>query len=221
MTGAGLATRATLFPYAILLVGVAVVLARRREVSLRSAALALALPVAPLVPWFVFNLHHYDALTGAGVARDMQEPVLNPTHHHYGVGELPGRSRALLNGVLAEEWFSQFLSSGKRAARDVFGLLFIGVPVALALWPRRVPARAVALLALPLAIGVVWMNVSTIAADWDFMIPRYLYPMLPAFGLFAAVALRRPRAMLVYSAAASLALVVVWAHLASVRPFAP
>jgi uncharacterized membrane protein len=208
------------FPYALLLVGVAVVLVRRGAVSLRLAALALALPLVLLAPWFAFNLHHYDALTATEVARDMQEHVVNPTGHEFTAGELPGRSRSLLNGVLAEEWWSEFLSAGKRTARDVFGLLFLALPVGLAVW-RRVPPRAVALLALPLAIGVVWANVATIAANWNFIYPRYLYAALPAFGLFAAVALRRPRAMLAYSAAASLVLVIVWAHLASVRPFAP
>jgi hypothetical protein len=48
-----------------------------------------------------------------------------------------------------------------------------------------------------------------------------VYPTLTGFGLFAALALRRPRAMLAYSAAASLTLVVVWIHLAGVRPFVP
>lgn len=227
LTGVGLLTRLTLVSLLPVLVGAAVVYLRRRPERRRVAIslAAVALPLLLLAPWFAFNLHHYDALTASELVRDMQEPVLNPEGVNYGFADLPDRHRTLLQGVLAEEWWSEFLPGRNRAIRDVLGLIFLIVPLALyTRLPKPTRLRAFALLVVPLLLSVLVIDVQLIAANWNSFYPRYLYPFLPAFALFAALGLRRvagDRGVLAVSGAMSLALSVLWVYLAGVRPFVP
>ena len=65
----------------------------------------------------------------------MQAPVLNPTGRDLGAGDLRALHGRLLGGVLAEEWWSEFLSPAKRRVRDAFWLLAVAVPLGLVLAP--------------------------------------------------------------------------------------
>ena len=93
--------------------------ARRRR---GAAALALALPALLLAPWVASNVDRYGAPTASALVREMQAPVLNPSGRDLGAGDLRALHGRLLGGVLAEEWWSEFLSPAKRrAARRVPG----------------------------------------------------------------------------------------------------
>ena len=226
LAGAGLLTRLTLAPLLALVVLVAALALRRSgRAMLGPAALAVALPVLMVLPWLAFNLHHYDALTGFEVVRDMQEPTLNPSGQDYGVSDLPDQHRVLLNGVLAEEWWVEFLRARNRAIRDVFAALFFAVPLGLALrLPRSVLAPAAALLVLPLVLSIAAIDLQLLALNWNSFYPRYLYPVLPAFALFAALGWRRAlgqRGLVIVAGLFSLPLALLWLHLTSVTPFTP
>jgi 4-amino-4-deoxy-L-arabinose transferase-like glycosyltransferase len=220
LTGAALLTKLTLLAFvpALAVVGVAFL----RERRLRAVAAAAALPAALVAPWLVFNLQHYDGLTGSTEVQRLMEPTLNPAGTDYGLGDLPGKHVALLNGVLPDEWWVEFLSSTKRRLRDVLVGLLIAVPL---LASVRIPAAerrpALALLLLPFVTGILLMSVSLLVDNWDAFYPRYLYGMLPGFAVFAALALRRAfgeRAMLWSSAALTALLLALWAHLSTVTP---
>jgi len=59
--------------------------------------------------------------------------------------------------------------------------------------------------------------------NWDFFLPRYLYPTIPGLMLLAAVSLGRlrggARALLVGAAVMTILLGAWWAYLATVEPF--
>jgi 4-amino-4-deoxy-L-arabinose transferase-like glycosyltransferase len=227
LVGLGLLTRLTLAYLVPAAVGVAIAGAVRgtRRFPWWALATAAAVPVALLVPWALFNLDHYHALTPTGAARHQQEAVVNPTGRRLGLSDLKTDASALLNGVLPDEWWVVFLSSAWRVARDVLVPAFLVVPVALGAWAPLRPGergRAWWLLAAPLLIGLLAMLASFAFANWNLFAPRYLHPELPGFALFGALALARlvPRVRVVAGAALAitLALLALWAHLATVTP---
>ena len=63
------------------------------------------------------------------------------------------------------------------------------------------------------------MSAGLLLGNWDFFYPRYLYGVLPAAGIAIGAALGR--AALPYAATATLFLLALWAHLATVTPFTP
>lgn len=215
LVGLGLLTRSTFAVFVPWLLWVA------RGHALRPALIAVVVPVVMLAPWLASNVDRYGALTGSAIVREMQEPFLNPSGRDYGVGDVFERAPALLNGVLAEEWWSEFLPAWKRRLRDVVMALLFAVPVGLALWRRRSGSSAREwLLAAPLGIGLVLMAAGLLVGNWDFFYPRYLYATLPAFGVFAALALPR-RAAPAAAATITVALAGLWAYLSTVVPFTP
>lgn len=220
LTGLAVLTKLTLLAFAPALALVCV--AFLREGRWRAVAGAVALPALMAAPWLAFNLRHYGALTGSAEMRDLVEPSLNPERRDYGLGDLPGRHVPLLNGVLPEEWWVEFLSSTKRRLRDVLVGLVIAVPLLASLRiPRGERGRAAAVLLLPLAAGIALMSVSLLAENWDAFQPRYLYGTLPGFAVLAALALRRAfgeRALVWSSAGLTALLLALWAHLAAVTP---
>lgn len=216
VVGLGLLTRLTFAAF----VPVLVLVALGGGFAPRVAVGALALPALLLAPWVVSNLDRYGSPTASGVVREMQEATLNPTGRDYGVADLPDRHRALLNGVLAEEWWSEFLSTPKRRVRDaVMAALFL-MPLALALRRRR-ELGARWLLGLPLLVGLVLMSAGMLAGNWDFFYPRYLHAALPAFAVLAAWAVARTRFALGAFGAVIAGLAGLWAYLSTVTPFVP
>ena len=130
------------------------------------------------------------------------DPVLNPDGRDYGAGDLPAKHVSLLNAVLPDEWWVEFLSTAKRRLRDAFAVLVLAVPVLAAM---RIPAAerrpALVVLLLPLVAGVLLMSVSLLVENYDAFYGRYLYGVLPGFAVFAALAaaarVRRARARVV------------------------
>lgn len=218
MLGLALLTRLELAVLAPLLLGVAWVLVRRGRVGAGPAAAAAALPAALLAPWLAWNLHRYGALTASDVAREMQEPVLNPEGRTYGASDLVDGGRRIISGALPEEWWVRYLSGAWRAARDVVAAVVILVPAGLALVrPPARAGRALAFLVAPLVLTVVALGVVLLASQFDLIKPRYLHPVLPAYALFVALAMRRwlsPRGIAAIAGVVTAAIVVLWLVLA-------
>jgi Dolichyl-phosphate-mannose-protein mannosyltransferase len=220
LTGAALLTKLTMLAFVPALAVVA--FAFLREGRRRAAAAAVALPGAILAPWVIFNLGEYGAPTGSDEVQALMEPTLNPNLVDYGPGDLPGKHVMLLNGVLPDEWWVEFLSTAKRRLRDALVGLVIALPLLAAL---RIPSaergRALAVLVLPLAAGIALMSVSLLAENWDAFYPRYLYGALPGFAVFAGLAVMRAlgeRVLLWSSGALTVLLLALWVHLSGVPP---
>ncbi len=212
LVGLGLLTRSTFVVVAPVLLWVA------RRYPWRTAVAALALPAVLLAPWVASNLDRYGAPTGSAIVREMQEPFLNPTDRDYGPGDVRERAGALLNAVVAEEWWVKFLPPLNRRLRDVAMALLFLVPLGLAVRRRREIDPRVWLLAAPLGLAVLVMAAGMLVGNWDFFYPRYAYSVLPAFAVFAAMTL--PARAAPYAAGGILlALAALWAHLATVTPF--
>lgn len=225
LLGLGLLTRLTLGYLVPVAIGVAVVGALRgpKRFPWWSLAAAAAIPVALLVPWGLFNLDHYNALTPAQAARDQQEPLVNPSGRTLTWHDFKLLSRALLNGVLPDEWWVVFLDNTWRVARDIIVPAFLVIPLVLGFWLRPGErGRAWGLLAAPMLIGLLAMVVSFVFANWNLFAPRYLHPELPGFALFGVLGFARlvPRVRVVAGAAVvvTVALLALWLHLSTVTP---
>ena len=220
LAGAALLTKLTLLAFLPTLAVAAVAFLRAGRV--RAVAAAAALPALMIAPWVALNLHNYGSPTGSGAVQELMDPVLNPSRRDYGAGDLAARHVSLLNAVLPDEWWVEFLSTAKRRLRDAFALLVLALPVLAAV---RIPVAerrpALVVLLLPLVAGVLLMSVSLLVENYDAFYGRYLYGALPGFGVLAALALRRAfgERALVWSAGGVTALLLaLWAHLATVTP---
>ena len=177
------AAKSTLIYLAPLALGVAVADWRRRRDTAGSVA-AAAIPALLLLPWLIFNLDHYDALTASSAARDQQAPVVNPLGLDYGTDDVLDRTGRLLKEVLPAEWWAQLDVPWVRVATLVlFGALF-GVALALAVapppgWSRR----PLWFFAVPVVCGYATLVVTMLAAQWPSFNLRYLYPVLPALAV--------------------------------------
>jgi 4-amino-4-deoxy-L-arabinose transferase-like glycosyltransferase len=220
LMGAALLTKLTLLAFVPALAVVCVAFLRAGRA--RAVAAAAALPALMIAPWIALNLHNYGSPTGSGAVQGLMDPVLNPSGRDYGPGNLPARHVALLNAVLPDEWWVEFLSTAKRRLRDAFALLVLALPVLAAV--RIPPAErrpALTVLLLPLVAGVLLMSVSLLVENYDAFYGRYLYGALPGFGVLAALAVRRAigeRALLWSAGGVTALLLVLWAHLATVTP---
>jgi hypothetical protein len=168
---------------------------RHRRRSPAAAVAALALPVILIAPWLIDNLHRYHALTAGAVVRQMQGSLFNPGDRSYDIVRLVHSSVSLLGGLLPEEWVAAaFVHTVHPLSEDLLHVLR-GALVALVLaplgaWLWRGPRRTWLLVA-PLAIGLVLMWLDTVVERMPFIEPRYVYPLLPAFGLACGIALTR------------------------------
>jgi hypothetical protein len=103
------------------------------------------------------------------------------------------------------------------ALRAALVVLVVGP---LVLWLVRGPRRTWLLVA-PLLLGLVVMQLQTLAVDFPFVQPRYLYALLPAFGIAAGLALVRSvgvRATAFAAGGVTLGVAGLWAYLGTVTP---
>ena len=226
--GVGLLTRLTIVTFLPGLLVALWVLLRDPAIPGRTRALTalgvLGIPVLMIAPWLASNLDRYGSLTGSSVVRQMQEPYLNPKGERWNVTDIPSRLVVLTRAPLAEEWWSWFLSAPRRWVAGVLGFAVLaGVPAGvLGIRPSDRRNRLLALLALPVLAGIAWMAIALQAANWDFFLPRYLYPAMPGFAALAAVAVGRIRSgSLLMPVATTLTVLLVgwWIYLAGVEPF--
>jgi hypothetical protein len=89
--------------------------------------------------------------------------------------------------------------------------------------PSERRTQLLVLLALPVGVGLVWICYVLLVVNWDFFLPRYLYPAVPGLMLLAAVSIGRLRSgarVLTVSATAITALLTIWwVYLSNVEPF--
>jgi 4-amino-4-deoxy-L-arabinose transferase-like glycosyltransferase len=217
--GLGVLTKFTVVALAPLLAVVAV------RYLIRSAeprkwwvlAATAAIPIVVLSPWLAFNLHHYDALTPNGLAKQIQMSTINPTGENFGFGTFWSGIPDLFSGFYPLEWIFR---GPERPKVLVLMLEFVkaavfGFPLLLfVLEPRWIKSRHALLLAGPLVLGIAMIAYSTVLENWPLTLPRYVFPALPPLALLAALSwsrlLRPPAAPLVLSALCSLTIAVVW-----------
>jgi 4-amino-4-deoxy-L-arabinose transferase-like glycosyltransferase len=214
LLGLCLLTKATLIYLVplLLLPGVVFLRARHDRWTLPVLATAAALPVAMLAPWFASNLDRYNSLTPTALAFKIEGPFLNPTGKDPGLTEaLRGVSR-FAEAMLPQEWWPEY-------GRIAFGLPLRIVPILLVVAALggvlRRPALArspqAILLGLPIALSVVALLTTLVLADWDSVLPRFLYPSAPALALFVAWAWRdREFAVMAAATAATAVALLAW-----------
>lgn len=161
------------------------------------ALVAVALPVVLIAPWLVDNELRYHALTAAATVHKMQDALFNPGDRPYGLSRLLHDSKNMLTGLLPDEWQNAATILGGYALSTrllhvirVASVAWVLVPLGLWLWrgPRRVW-----LLVVPLIFGVALLYIDTAAERFFLISPRYVYPLVPPFGLACGLALARPR----------------------------
>ncbi len=229
LIGFGLLTRLTIIVFIPGLLICAFAVLRAAQISPRARWLAaagvVAIPALMIAPWLLSNLDRYGSLTGSRVVRQMMEPFFNPDGLKYRVGDIPGRLLVVTRAPLAEEWWIELLSPLKRWVLTVLmtGLVVVAPLGVLGLGRSERRTRLLVLLALPVAVGIVWMCYVLLVLNWDFFLPRYLYPTIPGLMLLAAVSLGRlrsgARALTISAAAITILLTAWWGYLGTVEPF--
>jgi 4-amino-4-deoxy-L-arabinose transferase-like glycosyltransferase len=216
LLGLGLLTKLTLVALAPLLL-VAVVRAGRRRGWLIPLA-SLAIPLALLAPWAIFNLSHYDALTSNTLAKEMQEEVVNPHGVEYTLGHFIDMAPRLLTGTLPQDWDLAAGAPLMQLGLEYVRVAIFGLPLLLLLIaPRRVWTRDAALLLAPFVLGVAMVGYVTLFENWPIASSRRLYAELPALALFTAVSclclFRTARTTLVIAATSTVVLAASWVEL--------
>lgn len=157
------------------------------------AAAIAALPLLMLAPWLAFNLVHFHALTGEGVALQMQNPIINPAHVHYSLRILPDLTVNFLWDVLMpQEWYVYTIPTHPVWQWvDTLTKIMIAPFMALAVvaaW-RSLVTHRVGLLAIPYVgiTAILWFV--TFGTQWNVMLARYSYWALPSWALLGATAL--------------------------------
>jgi 4-amino-4-deoxy-L-arabinose transferase-like glycosyltransferase len=223
LLGLCLLTKLTLVALVPLLLGVitryALRLRNRRSVTV--AALAVALPLLLLAPWFASNLHHYHALTADMLAREMQQGTVNPHGINYTVGRFFDLLPGVFGDFLPQEWaFSESLRAPLVGfAFDFQKAVVFGLPLLLlAAEPRWLWSRQAIFLVAPFVLGLAAIGYVTVFENWPIMEGRRLYPELPALAIFAALSWRRllrpAYAPFALAAAFSVVLTAAWIDLA-------
>ncbi|MCX6370330.1 MAG: glycosyltransferase family 39 protein [Solirubrobacterales bacterium] len=229
LLGVGLLTRLTIIFFIPGLLICAVAVLRQAQISARTRWLAGAgvvlIPALIMAPWLLSNLDRYGSLTGSRIWRQQQEPSLNPEGIQYALSDIPSRLLVITRGLLPEEWWIELLSALKRwVLTTLMTALVVFAPLGvLSVRPSERRTQLLALLALPVGVGIIWMSYVLLVINWDFFLPRYLYPTIPGLMLLAAVSLGRlrrgARALLVGAAVMTVLLGAWWAYLATVEPF--
>jgi 4-amino-4-deoxy-L-arabinose transferase-like glycosyltransferase len=220
LTGMTLIFLAPLLAVAI----IALLRERRDRRALAVVALAVALPLLLLAPWVISNEVRYGGLTAGALAEQLQAPLVNPTGENFGVGAVISRLGRLDRALLPQEWWSQY---GKAGLAELLwllpALLLAGAVIPVLRRPRLLRSRAAALLASPLALGLITLAGIVVFVDWPSFLPRYINPTLPLLALFAAWAWqatrRRPGAALAIVAGSSALTGAVWFYMAGAYYF--
>jgi hypothetical protein len=164
---------------------------RDRETPLVVVACALV-GVLLLGPWLAFNEAHYGSLTPFSTARRLQQPLINPDNHNFGIGEAPHIARVYVReSFLPNEWVVFVVDDHQldRVIWLMFDLLVVLPVLLVVIRPRTMARDSPWFLALPLAASVVFLVATTIIANWPTF-ARYLYGAGPAWLLFVYVVVR-------------------------------
>ena len=160
-------------------------LERNRHVVLFLVSCA-AIPIAIVGPWLAFNRIHYGSLTANFVARQIQQPLINPTNRQSTLGDVPDMvSSNVRDSFLPNEWTPlTILERPVKVTEWGLAALLFAVPVVvLAVRPTAVENDQVLLLGLPFLLSFAFVELTAIAANWQSQ-GRYLYGAAGAFLLF-------------------------------------
>jgi len=202
------------------LVALAVVWPDRNRQNVLYAVGGAAVGLVIVLPWLVFNETKYHALTAGKLAERLQTPIVNPTHMHFTVGQLPGQTvQFLFQPLMPQEW-------GTLVANHLlfnYGITIFEVlltPLALVMavaLGRRLVSTGYWILILPWACNILLLWYIDVGEQWAVMVPRYVYPSLPMLALFSVAAVlvmfRAVRPILITTAVSTLFLLVLWIHL--------
>ncbi len=229
LIGFGLLTRLTIIVFIPGLLICAFVVLRQAQISARARWLAAAsvvvIPALMMAPWLLSNLDRYGSLTGSRVVRQLMEPFFNPDGIKYTVSDIPRGLLVLTRAPLAEEWWIELLSPLKRWVLTLLmtALVVLAPLGVLSVKPSERRRQLLVLLALPVGVGLVWICYVLLVLNWDFFLPRYLYPTIPGLMLLAAVSIGRlrggARALTASAAVITALLAVWWVYLSTVEPF--
>jgi len=193
----------------------------RTPASLLRLAACAAVPVLLLSPWLAYNEVHYKALTANGIARDVQQPLINPHNHDYTLAEVPHLTAdATRSFLLPDEWGHYYGEVRSLPyVRDVLVVLFLVVPLLLSLLrPRLLVGEPGIFFGLPLALNAVFVEASTVVTNWPLTPGRYIQTSGPAWMLFAyasfGTALRSATALTLLALAGTVGALVLWAEVA-------
>jgi hypothetical protein len=146
-----------------------------------------------VTPWLAFNVSHYHSLTANFVAKEMQQPLINPTNHKYTVSDVPHTtSEYVRDFFLPNEWtpLTVLVRPVKDSAWGMAVLLFL-VPTAFCVVrPSAVGAENVLLLGLPFVVDLAFVELTSITSSWPSS-GRYLYGAAAGWMAFAFVATSR------------------------------
>ncbi|HEX7166733.1 MAG TPA: hypothetical protein VF230_07110 [Acidimicrobiales bacterium] len=165
---------------------VAVLRADRGRAAVVRLAAGCVVALVLVAPWFAWNRSTYGAWTANDRAKALQGYIVNPDGHDYTASNVVGSVPDTLLVAHAQE------TSGN-LAQPYTGLVWF-VAAALIAVPAVVASRGVAsasvlaVLALPLVSSLVLFAAVTVVEDWPTMVPRYLWPVLPAWGVLAGAA---------------------------------
>lgn len=152
-----------------------------------------ALLVVLLAPWLAFNEAHYGTLTPFSTARTLQQPLINPDNHNFKLGEAPHIARVWIRETfLPNEWVVFVVTDHAldQMISFMFYLLVLFPVLLVIVRPRSLSRDSAWYLALPLVISIVFLEGTTIVANWPTY-ARYLYGAGPAWLLFVYVVVRQ------------------------------
>jgi hypothetical protein len=216
-------TQITLACLAVLLLVPVLALFRERgeRMAVGATVLALALPVALIVPWLAMNESRYGALTANSLVERLTA-AYSPKGS--GLGVLASGLARFAHAALPQEWWAEYhgVPGAIAVALPAVLLLSAGLPAIRS--PQLLRSRPAALLGAPLVLGLVTLAAITLFADWPAsMFPRYVNPMLPLFALFAAWAWARAgmgrRELLRIAVLSSVAVCLIWLYMGSAYYF--
>jgi hypothetical protein len=164
---------------------------REPAVVLRGAA-CLAIPVVMMLPWFAFNLSHYDSLTAQDLAKQMQQHLVNPDRLDYGVRDLDNLTLKLLAPTLPEEWAADLYRPWPQLVGDFIKVTLFMLPLALAIFGvRRLRHYRYLFLGSPFVFNLIFLAGSTLSQNFDILKERYLYSSIPLWFLLGFAVYRR------------------------------
>ena len=212
-----------LFLAPVLAIAAADALVRWDSPRARAAAvLALALPVALLIPWAAVNHARYG---GFGLAEgNAAISALYAADPKLAVHGLPPRLWRMFDSSLPQEFAAEYESGGLGALVTrglVVALVAFGAAAAL-VGRRAMAPRAAVILGLPLMAGVLGLVLEWESGGDDHFFGRYLYPAALLFALFGAagwIAAGRDRVAAWWAGAVSLVAAGFWVHLGAAYYF--
>jgi len=193
---------------------------RRSARSWLPLLVAVAVPVAVMAPWFVYNEVTYHMLTAGPIAIAEQTAIINPHHIHHTIGELPNQTVTTLVDplVLPSEWARALAHQPFLMELDRLLAVLI-VPAGLVLIAglgRRLWSVRTAILGLPFVLNIIELWYIRYGEQWAIDV-RYTFTTVPILLVLVAVAtdVLRPRFLpVLVTAGATASTVAIWGFLA-------